>query len=100
MEITDYQKIIYNTFLKVYAKVQNRGYKKRLDFDSIDDKTKNILQKLEQFFNEHKEIQVEDFFRAGYAVTHRQYLPLEFFITFKAIACYKKVAGRLNRTVV
>lgn len=91
MEISDFQKNIYNSYLKIYAKNNNRGYRKRQDFSSIEEKIKIVLNRLETFFKEHGEINIENFFQAGFTVTHRQYIPLEFFVTFKAISAYKKV---------
>lgn len=89
-ELTETQKNIYNSYLKVYANFQKRGYKKRLNFNSIDDKTKNILQRLERFFNEHSDIPVEDFFQAGFTFLNRKFVSLDFFVTYKAIVGYKR----------
>lgn len=89
-ELTETQKNIYNSYLKIYARNNSRGYKHRKDFSKIDENTQRILQRLERFFNEHSDIAVEDFIQAGFTFLNRKFVSLEFFTTYRAIVAYKR----------
>lgn len=91
--ITEHQQRIYNTYLKVYARNNERGYKQRKDFSKIDENIHKTLQRLERFFNEHSNIAVGDFFQSGFTFLNRKFVPIEFFVTYKAIVGYKRTRG-------
>lgn len=90
MEINETQKFIYNKYLKVLAKKSNRGYKARQNFDKLDKNTEVILKRLETFFNKHNDLDIEQFFLAGFNFLHENFVPLDFFVSYKAIVAFKK----------
>lgn len=87
---TDLQKKIYNEHLKESRKSKNLPFRIRKNFEKLDSTTKLCLQKLEKFFVKHKDVSINDFFKAGYFVyPNDEYINLKFFTTLKAINAYK-----------
>lgn len=90
MEISDFQKHIYNTYLKVLAKNSKRPYSNRKNFNTLNEKTKTVLKRLEQFFNSHKNIDMDRFFQAGFTYLNETFVQLDFFISYKAVVAFRK----------
>lgn len=90
MEITQTQQIIYNCYLKALAQASGRGYKPRQNFTKLDENFSITLDRLERFFESHKEIGYLDFFTAGFNFTHEKFLPLDFFCTYRAKVAFKR----------
>ena len=87
--ITEFEKFIYNSFLKVTRSSSNLPYRLRKNFESIDEKTYTALKKLSSFFKKYPHIKVEDFFKAPYALyKDEKYFPLDYFYTLKAIKSF------------
>jgi hypothetical protein len=88
--ISDFEKLIYNTHLSVSRQKAGKPYKIRKDFNDIDFKIIQTLNKLSLFFNKHKEISLKDFFKASYLVyKDENYLDISFFNTLKAVKAYR-----------
>jgi len=85
--LSDFQKTIYNTFLKNSR--YDLPYKLRKDFSDLDPKLKYLLQKLENFFQKYSHIKIEEYFEAP-RVLHpdEKYPHLDFFSTRAAIKTY------------
>lgn len=89
--VSNLQKQIYNTFLRVSRQKQNKPFKLREDFSAFetDEKYPTIL-KLENFFNNYKHINLEDFFAAPYEFYNENtYYSLDYYNTLKAVQVYR-----------
>jgi len=95
--ITEFEKHIYNSFLKVTRSNSNLPYKLRKNFENVDEKTYLSLKKLSLFFKKYPHIKVEDFFKAPYLLyKDEKYFPLEYFYTLKAIKSFTLNNQRQN----
>ena len=80
---------IYNSFVKAYRISSNKPYRLRKNFDTLDEDTKNKIERIKIFFDKHENINVEDFFNSPYFLYKDvKYFPLEYFLTPKAIRSY------------
>ena len=87
---TDFEKRIYNEFLKESRKAKNLPYKQRKNFTKINDTMKLCLNKLSNFFINNKEVNITDFFKAPYHVyPEGETFDLKFFVSPKARGVYK-----------
>ena len=85
--ISNFQQTIYNTFLRISRK--DKPFKYRKNFNNLDDLTQIYLQKLENFFNYFKYINIDDFFIAPYKILNCDgYYDLKFYLSLKAKKCY------------
>lgn len=95
--MTESEKDIYNTYLKVSRQSDGKPYKKRINFDSMEDETKLILTKLDRFFQQYPNVKGCDFFKAPHAAYEDSgYYPLEFYITSKAKKLYATYMKKLE----
>lgn len=88
--MTDFQKEIYNNYLKALAKVNERGYKHRENFDNLDDALAHCLYRLEMFFNQFKHIQPYDFFLAYLKYKDIKHANLQDYLKYGAVVAYGK----------
>lgn len=90
---SDFEKHIYNTFLKVSRSASNKPYRVRKDFNNLLDKKEYIyLKKLANFFNRFKHINIKDFFSAPYELyKDEHYFGLDYYTTLKATKAYTTV---------
>ncbi len=86
--MTDIEKVIYNNFLEVSKKVNNKPVKYRKNFDNFPDENYIIVSKLSRFFNKFKHLKIKDFFEAPYFVYGENYFDLKFYLSPKAIKAY------------
>jgi len=87
--ISDFEKNIYNSFLKNSRANSNKPYTYRKDFSNLDEKVFICLKKLSSFFNRNKSVKLDDFFRAPYVVySDSSYIDLSFYTTLKAAKAY------------
>jgi len=87
--ISELQKYIYNIHLAVTRRSQNLPYKLKKDFSNISEDVEVELTKLATFFEKHKHIDIEDFFKAPFKIhSDETYLELNFFNSLKAVKCY------------
>lgn len=82
-------KSIYNTHLIVSRTQNDKPFKIRKNFDSLEEEKLSIIQRLEKFFREFSHIDIKDFFEAPYKVYEDSvYYELDFFTTPRAKKCY------------
>tara|TARA_R110000868_G_scaffold273487_2_gene532677 strand:- start:4306 stop:4962 length:657 start_codon:yes stop_codon:yes gene_type:complete len=88
--MTGFQKLIYNTYLRTSRAVKNQPYKYRQDFSDFENNNKYVeVIKLSNFFEAHKAVNVELFFKAPYAIYGKQEtFYLDFYLTSKAHKAY------------
>jgi len=82
------EKQIYNTFLEVSKKINNKPFRYRKNFDNFDDEKFIIINKLSNFFKKFKHINIKDFIEAPYFVYNEDYFDLKFYLSPKAIKTY------------
>ena len=86
--MNDFEKAIYNYFLEVSKKVNNKPVKYRQNFDNFPDENYIIVNKLSRFFKKFNHINIKDFFEAPYFVYNENYFELKFYLSPKAIKAY------------
>jgi hypothetical protein len=83
---------IYNTFLAISRKKQNKPFKLRKDFEDFEQDPKYTpVKKLAYFFERFENIDVNDFFLAPYAIYENDenaFYDMEFYLTQKARHVY------------
>ena len=88
--MTNNEKNIYNTYLRVTRTQQGKPFKYRKNFDKFQD-TKNYVyvKKLALFFKNYKHVNLEAFFQAPFDIypDSKNYM-LQFYTTQKAIKAY------------
>jgi len=90
--LSDFEKYIYNTFIKVSRGAKNQPYRARKDFTDFDDKDFIYLKKLSNFFNRFKHISVLEFFQAPYELyKDEKYFGLDYYTSLKATKAYTLV---------
>jgi len=87
--VTDLEQYIYNCYLEVSRKSNNKPFRYRKDFEGFDESENFIyVTKLGNFFNKFPHIKVKDFFQAPYSVYNEKYFELKYFTTQKALKAY------------
>ena len=87
---TDFEKTLYNEHLKESRRIKNLPYKKRKNFEKINETTKLCLKKLALFFINNKDVFPSNFFRAPYSIySEDEFFDLKFYTSQKAIKVYK-----------
>lgn len=81
---------IYNAYLRAIADKYKRPYKARKDFSKLREKDELQLKKLKLFFNEYKDVNPFQFFKAGFKYETNTYPTLEYFNTIRAARIYAK----------
>lgn len=95
--ITDFEQLIYNNFLATRKKVKNQPFKLRRDFSKLDDNTLLHLKKLESFFKNNRNVNIDIFFTAPYVIFSKEdFFDLQFFLTRKALTCYTLYCNQLE----
>ena len=88
VSMTEREKIIYNNYLEVSKKINNKPVKYRKNFENFPDKNFIIINKLSSFFNKFNHLKIKDFFEAPYFVYDENYFDLKFYLGPKAIKAY------------
>jgi hypothetical protein len=86
--MTEFEKTIYNNFLEVSKKINNKPVKYRKNFDNFPDENYIIINKLSSFFKKFEHLKIKDFFEAPYFVYGENYFDLKFYLSPKAIKAY------------
>jgi len=94
-ELSLFEKNIYNTYLKVSR--ETKGYKPRKNFNNLDDAKYVLLKKISKTLR-NKKIDPILFFKAPYNMYTEQFVPLDYYGTFKAISTYKKYTTEIELT--
>lgn len=94
-ELTLFEKNIYNTYLKVSR--SNKGFKPRQNFNNFDDTKYVLLKKISKTLK-NKKIDPILFFKAPYNMYSEEFVPLDYYSTFKAISTYRKYTTEIELT--
>lgn len=86
--MNNFERVIYNNFLEVSKKVNNKPVRYRQDFDKFPDDKYVYINRLSNFFNKFDNIKIKDFFEAPYFVYGENYFDLKFYLSQKAIKAY------------
>lgn len=90
-EITETEKLIYNKYLATSRSSLGRPFKLRKNFEEFElDGNYLYIKKLNLFFNNHKNINMDDFFKAPYIIYDNveTSFDLKFYISRKALKLY------------
>jgi hypothetical protein len=98
MILTDFEKRIYNCYLKNFR--SNLPYKPRKNFDDLDKNTLAFLNKISLFLRRYNHISVDEYFYAFKDLhPNEKYPPLSFFssrLALKHYSVYKKKQEEQN----
>lgn len=90
MEITEFDKKVYNMFLSTTRRAQDKPYTRRENFDNLKDKDLYLLKILSSRFDSTPHLFCEDFFKAPFEIIKDGYFGLKFYTTLKAIGAFAK----------
>ena len=81
---------LYNTYLRISRKKQNKPYKLRVDWNGFEQSEHYIqVLRLKNFFDRNYIVNIEDFFTAPYEVYEENtYYGLDFYNTLAAVKVY------------
>jgi hypothetical protein len=83
-------KLLYNTYLRISRKKQNKPFKLRQNWDGFDESENYLLVlKLKNFFDRNEVVNIEDFFLAPYEVyPEESFYDLHYYNTISAVKVY------------
>lgn len=97
MEISDFQKRIYNSHLAISRKMRDKPFRIRKDFSDMDQTKIDQLAALERFFNSYQNIKIDDYFTAPYVIFEdTDYFDLDFFLSSKAKKAYSQYMKKIE----
>jgi hypothetical protein len=96
--MTEFQKRVYNTHLRVSRQIKGLPYRLRLDFSNFENDVNFVaLNKICLFFNNHKSVNVELFFKAPYEIYGKnETFYLDFYLSSKAHKAYTLLLNRIK----
>ena len=89
--MTETEKIVYNTFLRVSRSQRNKPYRLRKDFSKFEDSPDYpFVKKLANFFRKFPHIAIDTFFSAPYHVYDdtSEFYDIKFYTTPRATKLY------------
>lgn len=97
--MTEFEKYIYNTFLRIGRSALNKPFKYRKDFSDLEGTETDVhLKRLAVFFSKWKHIKVDLFFAAPYKIyTGTTTYYLDYYTSQKAIKAYSLYISNLKR---
>lgn len=83
-------KLLYNTYLRISRKKQNKPFKLRQNWEGFDESENFVLiTKLKNFFDRNEVVNIEDFFLAPYEVyPEESFYDLQYYNTISAVKVY------------
>lgn len=89
-DITENEKRIYNKYLAVTRTEQDKPFKLRQNFNDFKDDANYIyIKKLGLFFNKYSSVDMDDFFKAPFAIYNdKGFYDLKFYTSQKALKIY------------
>lgn len=90
--LTEFQKQLYNKWLAVSRSMSGRPFRLRKQWKGFEEKPEYVyIKKLANRLGRYDNIDIDEYFKAPYRVYKDDNFtyPLEFYITLKAITCYK-----------
>ena len=94
--LSESQKSVYNVWLKNIARLKNRPYRKRENFDDLEPDVLTAMLKLDSFFNRNPELNIEIYFQAASDYYNEKgiYPELKLFLAFGLLKIYKRFIKR------
>jgi hypothetical protein len=88
--MTDFEKQIYNTYITITRRIQNKPSRKREDFTNFELDSKYIsVKRLATLFTKHKEINIQLYFEAPYKIyKDATFFDLNYYASPRAIKAY------------
>ena len=88
--VTEEEKNVYNTYLRISRTKQGEPYKVRKNFYKFEDTDKHTYtRRIARLFNKHRNIKWNDFFNAPYDLyPDDDQFDLKFYTTPKAVKAY------------
>jgi len=87
--ISEHDKFVYNTFLRITRTRNNLPFKLRKNFEKVNNETFVQIKKLSSFLKRFPHIKIDDFFNAPYELyPDEKYFPIEYFTSLKATKAY------------
>jgi hypothetical protein len=97
IDMTDFQKRIYNSHLAISRKMRDKPFRIRKDFSDMDQTKLDRLASLERFFNSYQNIKIDDYFAAPYVIFEDDdYFDLDFYLTSKAKKAYSQYMKKIE----
>jgi len=97
MNMSDFQKRIYNSHLAISRKMRDKPFRIRKDFSDMDQTKLDRLASLERFFNSYNNIKIDDYFSAPYVIFEDDdYFDLDFYLTSKAKKAYSQYMKKIE----
>ena len=93
----NFEKLIYNNFLEVSKRINNKPLRYRKNFDNFSDENYVYINKLSIFFKKFNHINIKDFFEAPYFVYNDNYYDLKFYLSHRAIQSYTLYNSNLTK---
>lgn len=95
--LTEFEKHIYNTHLRISRSRKDLPFKYRKDFSYLNDVYINSLKKIAMFLAKFPHIKLENFIKAPYEIySDQEYFDLEYYTTLKATKAYTLFEKRLE----
>lgn len=95
--LTEFEKHIYNTHLRISRSRKGLPFKYRKDFSYLDDIYINSLKKISIFLAKFPHIKLENFIKAPYEIyLDQEHFDLDYYTTLKATKAYTLFQKRLE----
>lgn len=96
--LSDYQKLIYNRYLKALAAAGGRPYRERKNFEEVENDIAacQYLATLERLFKRYDFVNVDKFFKVNFEYTGQKYLPLQHFTRNKCFSVYMRLVQSME----
>lgn len=96
--MTDFEKYVYNSYLRVLRSSSGHPFKYRENFDGFENNENYVyVKRLASFFHKHKNVDVNDFLKAPYGVygTDKSFY-LDFYCSHPAVKVYTLYIDKIN----
>jgi hypothetical protein len=95
--LTEFEKYIYNTHLRISRSKKGLPFKYRKDFDHLNDTYINSLKKISIFLAKFPHIKLENFIKAPYEIySDQDHFDLDYYTTLKATKAYTLYEKRIE----
>jgi len=87
--VTNQEKILYNTFLRISRTTQNKPFSYRKDFSTLDASIQLHIKRINNLLTKYAHIKADDYFLAPYKVyPNKEYFPLDFYAKMGGVNAY------------
>jgi hypothetical protein len=88
MNLSDFEKRIYNQYLYACRVNNNKPFSPRKQFDDVDSETLVTLKRIAGFLEKFPNINLKDFFDAPFKMNESKHIALSFFNSMRAIKLF------------